>query len=229
MDGPKLVHVNFGTVLGQDGRPMKTRSGTLIGLEGLLNDAVAGSRHVVCDPERLSRITPPMSEDEQSHIAEVVGIGAIKYADLAHHRTSDYRFNLSKMVSMDGNTATYIQYSFARTKGIREKASVSDQEVSDRVQKHGISFTNPHERALALMLLRLEEALQNVHQDYAPNQLVEYLYETAKVFAGFNENCHVLKAESEAIQTTRLALVVLSGRVLRLGLSLLGIQCVDRM
>ncbi len=225
----KLVHVNFGTVMSSDGTPMKTRSGTLIGLEGLLDDAVAAARAVVCDTDRLQSIDPPMDEAEQKNISEVVGIGAIKYADLSHHRTSDYKFKLEKMVALEGNTSTYIQYSYARTQSILNKVGVSEQDVIDRVQKDGVSFNHPHERALALNLLKLEEALVNVHADYAPNQLIEYLYETAKIFASFNNDCHVLNAESPEIQTTRLALVTVCGRVLKLGLSLLGINCVARM
>ncbi|TWU41730.1 arginine--tRNA ligase [Novipirellula artificiosorum] len=227
-DKVKLVHVNFGTVLGEDGRPMKTRSGTLIGLEGLLSDAIDRARQVVCDPERLSRIDPPMDREEQRRVAEAVGLGAIKYADLSHHRTSDYRFSLDKMVSLDGNTSAYIQYSYARTQGILRKAGSSETAVTEIAESID-RFHHPAERALAISLLRLEEALKAVHQDYAPNALVDYLYETAKAYAVFNDNCHVLKADNDAIASLRLALVALCGRVLRLGLDLLGIHVVARM
>ena len=225
----KLVHVNFGTVLGEDGRPMKTRSGTLIGLESLLDDAVDRARQVVCNPERLSSFDPPMDTAEQEAIAEAVGIGAIKFADLSHHRTSDYRFNLDKMVALDGNTSTYVQYSYARTQKILQNAEKCESDVAEMVRKHGMTFTHPAERNLALMLTKMEEALQLVHKDYAPNQLVEYLLETAKTYSRFNDNCHVLKAETEAIQTTRLVLVTLCGRILQRGLNLLGIDVVARM
>ncbi len=229
LDQTKMVHVNFGTVLGEDGKPMKTRSGTLIGLEGLLDDAVAGARDVVCNPERLATVDPPMDQNEQNAIAEAVGIGAIKYADLAHHRTSDYAFSLDKMVSLDGNTSAYIQYSYARVRGILQKAGVDHATIVDRVAADAIVFSDPAERTLALMLLKFEEALVNVHRDYAPNQLVDYLFDTAKAYASFNEQCHVLRAETPAIQTTRLALVALTGNVLEKGLSLLGIDVVPRM
>ncbi|MGI9469976.1 MAG: arginine--tRNA ligase [Rubripirellula sp.] len=225
----KLVHVNFGTVLGEDGRPMKTRSGTLIGLESLLDDAVDRARQVVCNPDRLSSFDPPMDEAEQEAIAEAVGVGAIKFADLSHHRTSDYRFNLDKMVALDGNTSTYVQYSYARTQKILQNAEKCESDVREMVRTHGIEFTHPAERSLALMLTKLEEALLAVHKDYAPNQLVDYLLETAKTYSRFNDNCHVLKAETEAIQTTRLALVTLCGRVLQQGLNLLGVEVVARM
>ena len=225
----KLVHVNFGTVLGEDGRPMKTRSGTLIGLEGLLDDAVDRARSVVCNPDRLAAFDPPMDEAEQEMIAEVVGTGAIKFADLSHHRTSDYRFNLDKMVALDGNTSTYVQYSYARTQKILENAEKLESDVVKMVKAHGFKFTHPAERNLALMLIKLEEALLAVHKDYAPNHLVEYLLETAKAYSKFNENCHVLRAETELIQATRLTLVTLCGRVLQLGLRLLGVGVVPRM
>lgn len=229
MDAIKLVHVNFGTVLGEDGRPMKTRSGTLIGLEGLLDDAVERARQVVCDPARLVKFDPPMDGDEQQLVSETVGIGAIKYADLSHHRTSDYKFNLSKMVALEGNTSTYVQYSYARTQSILRKASESESSVAAAVAESGIVLEHPAERALGLMLLKLEEALLATYHDYAPNQLSDYLYETAKAYAVFNDQCPVIKAASDQSRVTRLALVVLCGRVLDRGLGLLGIGVVPRM
>ena len=225
----KLVHVNFGTVLGAEGRPMKTRSGSLIGLESLLDDAVERARNVVCNPQRLAGFDPPMDEAEQEMIAEVVGIGAIKFADLSHHRTSDYRFNLDKMVALEGNTSTYVQYSFARTQKILQNAEKCESDVIEMVQEHGFEFTHPAERGLAVMLLKFEEALQAVHKDYAPNHLVDYLLETARAYSKFNDNCHVLRAETDKIQATRLTLVTLSGRILQLGLGLLGVDVVPRM
>ncbi len=229
LENVKLVHVNFGTVLGEDGRPMKTRSGTLIGLESLLDDAVQRARQVVCDPERLANFEPPMDESEQEMVAEAVGIGAIKFADLSHHRTSDYRFNLDKMVALDGNTSTYVQYSYARTQKILEKAEKCESDIIDMVRIHGIELTDPAERNLALILVKFEEALHAVHKDYAPNHLVDYLLDLAKVYSRFNDSCHVLRAESQAIQTARLALVSLTGRVLQCGLRLLGVDVVPRM
>ena len=170
-----------------------------------------------------------MDEAEQEMIAEVVGIGAIKFADLSHHRTSDYRFNLEKMVALDGNTSAYVQYSYARTQKILENAQKAEYDVSQMIEEHGIQFTHPAERHLALMLMKFEESLTALHKDYAPNQLIDYLLETAKAYSKFNENCHVLRAETPQIQATRLALVCLTGRVLQLGLRLLGIGVVPRM
>lgn len=229
LEDVKLVHVNFGTVLGEDGKPMKTRSGSLIGLESLLDGAVERAKKVVCDPDRLSSFDPPMDQAEQEMIAEVVGIGAIKFADLSHHRTSDYRFNLEKMVALEGNTSAYVQYSYARTQKILENAQKAEADVAEMVAECGVAFSHPAERQLALMLMKLEESLTALHKDYAPNQLVDYLLETARAYSKFNENCHVLRAETPQIQATRLALVCLSGRVLQLGLQLLGIGVVPRM
>lgn len=225
----KLVHVSFGTVLGEDGRPMKTRSGTLIGLESLLDDAVQAAYQVVCDPDRLVKFDPPMDDEEKRSISERVGIGAIKYADLSHDRTSDYRFILSKMVALSGHTSTYAQYNYARTVSILRRNDVTESEVLERVEKTGIHFTEPAERALGLQLLQFEEALQAVYDDYGPNHLVDYVYATAESFSKFNDQCHVLSAETPEIQNTRLALVVLTGRVLKKSLELIGIEVVERM
>ncbi|QDV44768.1 Arginine--tRNA ligase [Stieleria neptunia] len=225
----KLVHVSFGTVLGEDGRPMKTRSGTLIGLESLLDDAVEAAYQVVCNPDRLVKLQPPMDDQEKRLVSERVGIGAIKYADLSHDRTSDYKFNLSKMVALSGNTSTYAQYSFARTTSILRRNEVTEADVAERIEVSGITLTHPAERALGLQLLQFEEALQNVYEDYRPNHLVDYVYSTAEAFSKFNDQCHVLNAETDAIQNTRLALVVLTGRVIKQALELLGIEVVDRM
>ncbi|KLU06971.1 Arginyl-tRNA synthetase [Rhodopirellula islandica] len=235
MEGVQLVHVNFGTVLGPDGRPMKTRSGSLIGLESLLNDAVNRAKEVVCNPDRLATMDPPMGGEEQQQIAEIVGIGAIKYADLSHHRTSDYKFDVDKMVALEGNTATYVQYSYARTQSILRRASdgkalpAFEQTIEQASATQTMNFTHPNERSLALMLMRFEEAVELVRLNYAPNALCDYLFETAKTYSSFNESCRVLGNDDPAVMQTRLALVVLTGRVLKKGLSLLGIDVAERM
>ncbi|WP_153555135.1 arginine--tRNA ligase [Roseimaritima sediminicola] len=223
----RLRHVNFGTVLGEDGKPLKTRSGNNAGLEGLLDDAVAAAMDAVCDPDRTAKLDPPLSEAERQRIARVIGHGAIKYADLAHHRTSDYRFSLQKMVALEGNTVAYLQYAYARTQGILRAGQTSEDDV--RKAEHPISVAADAERSLALALLRLPEALQQVADDYAPSALVDYLYETARKYMVFNDNCPVWKADDPAVQASRLALVVATSRVIRTGLGLLGIEVVERM
>ena len=145
------------------------------------------------------------------------------------HRSSDYRFDLDKMVALEGNTSAYVQYSYARTLAILRRCEVTPQDVTARAAKQELIFTHEAERALALKILQFEEALQGVHKDYAPNVLVEYLLETARTYSRFNDNCNVLKAEDPSIKTTRLVLVTLSGRVLRIGLELLGVNVVPRM
>ncbi len=227
MESTRLVHVNFGTVLGEDGRPFKTRSGTSVGLESLLDDAVKRASAVVCDPERAEKIQPPLTDEEKEQIARVVGHGAIKYADLAHHRTSDYKFDLQKMVALDGNTSAYVQYAYARTQSILSKGETDEASVIAASVVPTLS--HPAERALALVLSRFGESLDQVAADYAPNFLVDYLYETAKSYAVFNDNCPVLKAIDRDTKDARLVLVALTGRVLRTGLDLLGIGVVPRM
>lgn len=223
----RLVHVQFGTVLGDDGRPFKTRSGASVGLESLLDEAVAKALSVVCDPQRSGRGEGAMDEAEQRQVAESVGLGAIKYADLAHHRTSDYRFDLDKMVSLDGNTSAYIQYAYARARGIMLKGGFDPDQIAR--DQHPPLLTEPAERALAIILLRMGESLQQVRADYAPNFLVDYLYGAAKAYAVFNDHCPVLKAGAAEVTRSRLVLVALTARVLQTGLDLLGIRVVPRM
>lgn len=227
MDDMKLVHVSFGAVLDESGRPLKTRSGTLAGLVTLLDDAVQRAFDVVCATERAERLDPPLSEMEKQEISEIVGIGAIKYADLAHHRTSDYKFSLEKMVALDGNTSAYVQYAYARIQGILRSAGLSEQEIIQR--RDTVICGEKAERSLLISLLRTEEVLELVRQEYAPNLLVDYLYEIAKGLAVMYEQCMVLKAEDESLRNSRLAIVTLAGRTLRKGLELLGIGIVPRM
>lgn len=229
IDDIELEHVHFGTVLGKDGKPMKTRSGSLIGLESLLDAAVQRAAAVVCDPERLARFDPPMDPSEQQQVAEAVGIGAIKFADLSHHRTSDYRFDIEKMVALEGNTATYIQYQYARTQSILRRVGFDPAAVGGIAVADQIQWTEPAERALALQLLRLDDSITSAIQDNAPNHLADYAIEVARQYARFNDSCSVIGAENDAIANTRILLVFTTGRLLAETMSLLGIESVDRM
>jgi arginyl-tRNA synthetase len=168
-----------------------------------------------------------LSADERRQIAEVVGIGALKYADLSQNRTSDYTFSYDKMLQMNGNTATYMQYSYARVRSIFAKGGFYPAVL--RASGAKIVLSHPAERSLGLQLLRLEESLALVEVESMPHYLTGYLFDLAKAYSTFFENCPVLKAETEAVRDSRLLLCDLTARTIRLGLHLLGIQVVERM
>ncbi len=222
----ELEHISFGTVLGEDGKPYKTRSGTAVGLSGLLDEAVERAHKTVCANDD-ARDEPMLSAEERRQVAERIGIGAIKYADLAHNRTSDYVFSYDKMLAMTGNTATYMQYSYARVRSIFAKGAVDREKL--RASKTVIQLQQPQERALGMALAQFGEALTRVASDYRPNHLTAYLFDLASKYSSFFENCPVLKAEDEATRASRLLLCDLTARTLARGLELLGIETVDRM
>ncbi|MGL4514080.1 MAG: arginine--tRNA ligase [Lacipirellulaceae bacterium] len=215
----ELTHVSFGTVLGEDGKPYKTRSGAAVGLMGLLDEAVERAAAIAAQSSLLD------SEDERREVAERIGLGAIKYADLAHNRTSDYVFSYDKMLAMQGNTAAYMQYSVARVKSIFARGAVDPASV----RTAPIQIGEPAERALGVELLRFSEALSRVEADYRPNHLTAYLYELASRYSEFFEKCPVLKADDDRARASRLRLCDLTARTLTKGLELLGIRTVERM
>ena len=223
VDAVDLVHVGFGTVLGEDGKPFKTRAGDTVGLEALLDEGVERAAAIVGsgDEGRAG-----MSDADRRHVAETVGIGAIKYADLSQNRTTDYVFSFDKMLQLTGNTAAYMQYAVARVEGIFTKGGVDREAL--RQACHGVLLTDPKERALALELLRFGEALEDVEADSRPNVLTAWLYNLAGCYSTFYDSLSVLKAEG-AERESRLALCDLTGRVLRRGLDLLGIGAVEKM
>ncbi|MBC8356187.1 MAG: arginine--tRNA ligase [Planctomycetes bacterium] len=223
----ELCHVSFGTVLGDDGKPFKTRSGDTIGLEALLDEAVQRAYTVVSQGDDAKPNGPELGKDERRHIADAVGHGAIKYADLSHNRTSDYVFSYDKMLALTGNTATYLQYSYARVNGIFSKGAVDITKLRDGGA--AIQVAERAERALALELLRFSDALADVIEDYRPNQLTSYLFQLTKVFFSFYEQCPVLKADEEKTRNSRLLLCDLTARTISQGLNLLGIKVVERM
>lgn len=217
----QLVHVSFGTVLGEDNKPYKTRSGSAVGLVGLLDEAVERAYAIA---EKSPVLT---SEEERRNVAQRIGIGAIKYADLSHNRTSDYVFSYDKMLAMTGNTAAYMQNSYARVRGIFGKAGTTPDDV--RSSGAAISLATPAERALGVALLQFSEALDRVAGDYRPNHLAAYLFELASRYSEFYEQCPVIKAETEALKQSRLVLCDLVARTIAKGLALLGIETVERM
>jgi arginyl-tRNA synthetase len=223
----ELTHVSFGTVLGEDGRPFKTRSGETVALEGLLDEAIARAARIVAANDDAKPGGPELSAQERKRIAEIVGIGALKYADLSQNRTSDYLFSYDKMLAMNGNTATYMQYAYARVRSIFAKGNVDVESL--RASGAPILLDSPAEGALGLELLRLAEALDLAVLDYRPNQLTNYLFELADCYSTFYESCPVLKAETEAVRRSRLLLCDLTARTIQKGLELLGIDVVQKM
>ena len=217
----QLVHVKFGTVLGEDGRPYKTRSGDTVGLEGLLDEAVARALAVVQEN------SGDLSADEHRRVSETVGIGGLKYADLSHDRESDYKFSIEKMLQTTGDTATYLQYTYARCRAIFRKAETTPETVLAGGAK--LSLGRPEERALAIQIVRFEEVLAIVEADFRPHNLTVYLFDLAKLYQSFYDKCPVLKAESEEIKLSRLLLCDLTARTIAKGLSLLGIGVEEKM
>jgi len=223
----ELTHVSFGTVLGDDGRPFRTREGDIVGLESLLDEAVRRAAEVVAANDEAKPGGPELSAEQRRRIAETVGIGALKYADLAQNRTSDYVFSFDKMLAMNGNTGTYMQYAYARVRSIFRKGGV-DAAALD-AKGAALLLETPEERALGLQLLRLSEALDQVLADYRPNQLTAYLFDLAGRFTAFYEKHPVLKAEPDSLRQSRLLLCDLTARTIRQGLALLGIDVVEQM
>jgi len=224
INGPQLHHVAFGSVLGFDGKPIKTRDGKAsTTLEGLLDEAVrlAGTMHA---PPEGGEGEKPITPDEAVQVAEAVGIGAVKYADLSQNRTTDYKFNWDKMLAMDGNTATYMQYAYARCRSILRKAG-----HPEGVPQAKIQLGANEERFLGVVLLRYAEALESAAEDFRPNVLTAYLWDLAKAYSVFFQNCPVLRAPDEATQHSRLALCALTARVLKSVLEILGIRVLERM
>jgi arginyl-tRNA synthetase len=230
-DQVALEHVSFGSVLGPDRKPIKTREGGAVELSALLDEAAvrAGRSYEESAAERRARgqDVPELSAAEKQTIAEVVGIGAVKYADLSQNRTSDYVFNWDKMLAMDGNTATYMQYAYARIRSIFRKGG--EDATALRRQVPTPQLEGPHERALALELLRFADALDGAVAEYKPNFITAYLWDLTRTLSGFYQNCDVLSAGTPELRRSRLLLCDLTGRTIRLGLDLLGIGTVERM
>ena len=216
----RLAHVWFGSILGEDGKPFKTRSGETVKLADLLDEAEQRAFALVTEK------SPELPPDDRREIARVIGIGAVKYADLLPNRQSDYTFSWDKMLSFQGNTAPYLQNAYVRIRSIFRKGEIADSEL--RAPDSAFLLANPAELALTKKLLQFGEAVPQVLDDYRPNLLANYLYELASTFHSFFEQCPVLKSEGET-RTTRLALCDLTARILARGLDLLGIEVPERM
>ena len=226
-----LRHISFGSVLGKEGKPISTRKGDGTELIDLINEAVARGlqqyEESYTERKAQGHDVPELTDDVKRDIAETVGIGAVKYADLSQNRTSDYKFDYDKMLATEGNTATYMQYAYARNRSIFRKANVDPETL--RRNPPAVSLDSPFERALAIQLLRLEESLLAAVDEYQPSGITAYLWDLAKAFSGFFQNCPVLRADSDAQKQSRLLLCDLTARVLQLCLHLLGIKTVERM
>ncbi len=222
----EFVHVTFGSVLGENGKPLKTREGENVKLKDLLDEAVERAKAVVDEKNPDS----DLSDAERDKIAKAVGIGAVKYADFSNNRTSDYVFSYDKMLAMDGNTAPYMQYAYARIKSIERKAQTKDVDIeTELADLKELKLTEPAELDLAKYLIRYGEAIQDSVADYRPNYLTTYLYELAQKFSVFYTNCPVLDAGPDK-RPTRLLLCDLTAMTIRHGLSeLLGIEVVEQM
>jgi len=217
-DQVRMVHIWFGAILGADGKPFKTRSGETVKLVELLDEAEERALALVTEKN------PDLPETDRREIARVVGLGAVKYADLLPNRQSDYVFSWDKMLSFQGNTAPYLQYSYVRIRSIFRKSGESEV----RSQQSEVKLVEVAEFALAKKVFQFGEVLPQVLDDFRPNQLANYLYELASLFHGFFEACPVLKAEA-ATRESRLLLCDITARILRQGLALLGIEAPERM
>ena len=212
-----LEHMPFGTVMGTDGKPFKTRSGTVAKLSDLLAEAQDRAYQLVAEKN------PEMEEDELRNIGRVVGIASVKYADLSKNRTSDYVFNWDTMLSFEGNTAPYLLYAYSRVASIVRRSEIDVANLTG-----DISLAESQERALAVKLMQFEEAVQQVANDGMPHNLCAYLYELAGTFMTFYEACPILNAEDE-LKNSRLQLALNTASTLKQGLSLLGIETLERM
>jgi arginyl-tRNA synthetase len=211
-----LRHIAFGSILGEDRKIMKTRSGENVGLAEVLHEAIERARKI------LSARTEALPPEEAESTARLIGLGAVKYAELSQNRLTDYVFSWDKLLAFEGNTAPYLQNAYVRIRSIFRKAGETPDPATP------ILITAPAERALALKILQYAETLPVVLDDFRPNILANYLCELANTYHSFYEACPVLKAE-HALRASRLVLSDLAARTLSHGLALLGIACPERM
>lgn len=215
----RMEHIAFGTMLGEDGKPFKTRSGDTVKLADLLDEAVERAEKLIAEKD------PDLKSDERKTVARKVGIGAVKYADLSKTRTNDYVFNWDSMLSFDGNTAPYLQYAYTRIQSIFRKAGLDPTSLSDEVV-----IESPEEKALIIKCLQFGEVLEQVAEDAFPHVLCNYLYDLASLFMRFYEACPILKEGVEpTLKHSRLRVAYAVAETMRVGLGVLGIEVMDRM
>lgn len=210
-------HIPFGAILGKDGKPFKTRDGGAVKLADVAKESISRAMGLISDKN------PNLTDEDRANIARVVGIGAIKYAELSKNRTTDYIFDWDTMLSFEGNTAPYLQYAYTRIKSIFRRAGMDPSELPGVFM-----LDDPAELSLAIKLLQYPETVESLIEDYQANILCGYLFELSQAFSSFYESCNVLKADG-AVRDARLNLCALSARVLQHGLGLLGIYTVEQM
>jgi len=218
-ESTRMAHVAFGSVLGSDRKMLKSRTGDSVKLVELLDEAVQRAEASIAEKN------PELSPAERQKVARMIGIGAVKYADLSSDRIKDYVFDWERMLSFDGNTAPYLQYAHARICSIFRRAGTS----RDAARQTTPVLSHPSERALALWLLQYDSAVWDALERYSPHRLCTYLYELSSRYTSFYEQCSVLKAESEVMRDSRLALCDLTARILADGLQMLGIDAPEQM
>ena len=214
-----LEHHMFGMMLGKDGKPFKTRAGGTVKLSDLLDEALERARRLVAEKN------PDMPAEELEKLANAVGIGAVKYADLSKNRTTDYIFDWDNMLAFEGNTAPYMQYAYTRVLSVFRKADIDESALANAA----VVITEDREAQLAARLLQFEETLTVVAREGTPHVMCSYLYDLAGLFSGFYEHCPILSADNEQARNSRLKLAQLTAKTLKLGLDTLGIETVERM
>ena len=214
-----LEHHMFGMMLGKDGKPFKTRAGGTVKLSDLLDEALERARRLVAEKN------PDMPAEELEKLANAVGIGAVKYADLSKNRTTDYIFDWDNMLAFEGNTAPYMQYAYTRVLSVFRKANIDESALANAA----VVITEDREAQLAARLLQFEETLTVVAREGTPHVMCSYLYDLAGLFSGFYEHCPILSADNEEARNSRLKLAQLTAKTLKLGLDTLGIETVERM
>ncbi|WP_336220870.1 arginine--tRNA ligase [Citrobacter amalonaticus] len=218
-DSVPLEHHMFGMMLGKDGKPFKTRAGGTVKLADLLDEALERARRLVTEKN------PDMPADELEKLANAVGIGAVKYADLSKNRTTDYIFDWDNMLAFEGNTAPYMQYAYTRVLSVFRKSGLDEAALANA----NVILSEDREAQLAARLLQFEETLTVVAREGTPHVMCAYLYDVAGLFSGFYEHCPILSAENEDVRNSRLKLALLTAKTLKLGLDTLGIETVERM
>ena len=217
LNNATLEHMPFGSMLGTDGKPFKTREGGVVKLANLIDEAEARAKRLLLENN------PELDADEAQRVGHIIGVGAIKYAELSKHRTSDYVFEWDQMITFEGNTAPYLQYAYARIQSIFARGEVQ----VDDLPKRAIA-EEPAERRLAVMLAGFNDILRQVSQEGCPHFLCGYLYELATRFTQFYEACPILKSAAD-VRERRLVFAQQTALTLKCGLDLLGIETIERM